>query len=226
MADFIAHIDELYDQKKQDEVFEELKKVADSRDIEVLWRLCRAYYEQSELAKDNKELKKENLDKALDIVSKMKGLGVEHWAHHKWNAIVLSGMSTLIPLSEFQNKMKNAHLIKEEALKSLELKPKDPTVLHLLGRWCFNVPKKGFFGTFAGFAGAPTSTFDEALNFFLQANEIEPTVRNSLFIGDTYVQLGQKDNAKAWYKKAADLPFFGPVQEGFHDEALKKFAEL
>jgi hypothetical protein len=133
--------------------------------------------------------------------------------------------------SDTTSKIKNSFLIKEHALKAQKLNPKDSTVVHVLGRWCFGVANISFVERTAAsviFATPPTSTFEEALDFFLQYDKLvegKGMIRNKLFIGDSYLKLGKKDEAAEWFKKAMECESHSPSDTKFIEEAQKKHKE-
>ncbi|MEQ2187993.1 hypothetical protein GOODEAATRI_010406 [Goodea atripinnis] len=58
--------------------------------------------------------------------------------------------------------------------RSIELNPKDATSLHILGYWCFAFAELPWYQRKVAaviFSKPPTSTFEEALEFFLKAEE-------------------------------------------------------
>ena len=50
--------------------------------------------------------------------------------------------------------------------------------------------------------------------------------RNLVFLGDTYVQLKKKDNAKQFYQKAIDIPIASTFDETLVAEAKQKLGKL
>lgn len=67
-------------------------------------------------------------------------------------------------------------------MKANELTPNDATTLHLLGRWCFSVANITWIERTAAsalFSSPPSSSYEEALGYFLKAS----TVRSALCIG-------------------------------------------
>lgn len=76
------------------------------------------------------------------------------------------------------------------------------------------------------FASPPTSTFEEALTYFLEADKQQANfLRNCIYIGDTYTALKQYDNAREAYKRAAAMPYEGEVETKLHEDAVAKAAK-
>jgi len=123
-------------------------------------------------------------------------------------------------------KIQNAYEVREHALKALELKPGDASTLHLLGRWSLGVARVTWLERKVAqtlFASPPSCTYDDALQWFLKAQEEDPKlVRNSLLIGDTYMLLNMPDKANEWYKKTAAMQPNSNVDNTFIEEAKGK----
>ena len=117
-----------------------------------------------------------------------------------------------------KEKIRDAYLIKEHALKAAQLKPDDATTQYLLGRWCYTVANTDFVTRTAAslfFATPPSSTFEEALQYLLKANELNPNaIRTKISIGDTYAAIKDPTKAKEWYKKATETPVNGKAEKG------------
>jgi len=229
VASITVQSEKLDEEKKYSESFELLEKShkENENEFEITWRLARAYFNISEQKPDDKEYKKQMCMKGLEIAQLALTQNPDHWAGHKWMAIMLSAVAELLATKE---KIENAFKIKEHALKALEIRPEDATTTHLLGRWCYNVASIGWFERKIAatlFATPPESSYDEALKFFLKAGEIEKNfARNDLFTGDTYLALGKKDKAKECYQKAANAPAVSESDKAINQEAKSKLAKL
>eukprot|EP01118_Nematostelium_gracile_P007164 TRINITY_DN2318_c0_g2_i1.p2 TRINITY_DN2318_c0_g2~~TRINITY_DN2318_c0_g2_i1.p2 ORF type:complete len:231 (-),score=86.00 TRINITY_DN2318_c0_g2_i1:69-761(-) len=230
MADeVIKQVDELVENKgSPEQVFEALSKAQTehSDNVEILWRLARAHFDLSD-TKADKAFREDHLKKGYEVASKALTIDGNNPFSNKWFAIMTSAMG------EFQGqkeKIQNSFKIKEHALKANELKPKDATTLHLLGRWCFSVASLSWLERKAAaalFATPPESTFEEALKYFTEAFEVDPTFRRNLvFLGDTYQQLKNKEKAKEFYQKAIDLPATTAFDQSLVTEAKTKIGKL
>jgi len=124
------------------------------------------------------------------------------------------------------DKLLNSFKVKEHALKANDLNPKDSTTLHVLGRWCSEIAKitwiqRKFASTIL--ATPPESSNEEALKFYLEAQEAEPNfLRNAILIGDTYTLLKKQDKANEWFKKASQMPALNDLDKTRVKEALSK----
>eukprot|EP01119_Soliformovum_irregulare_P001675 TRINITY_DN11417_c0_g1_i1.p1 TRINITY_DN11417_c0_g1~~TRINITY_DN11417_c0_g1_i1.p1 ORF type:complete len:243 (-),score=55.15 TRINITY_DN11417_c0_g1_i1:222-917(-) len=200
---------------------------ANPDNAELLWRYARAHFDLADTKPDDKTFRQEQLTKGLAFAQKALDKDPNNFATHKWFAIMTSSVGDFQSTKE---KIGDAFKIKEHALKANELKPRDPTTLHLLGRWCYGVASIGWMERKVAatlFASPPESSWDEALKYFLEANEVDPTLRrNLLFIGDTYAQLKNKDKAKEFYLKVLQLEPKTSFDHSINKEADTKLKKL
>lgn len=73
------------------------------------------------------------------------------------------------------------------------------------------------------FATPPTATFQEALDYFLKAEEIEPNFysTNLLMLAKTYMRLEDAKMAYTYLVKCKEQPVKTPDDELAHSEAVK-----
>jgi len=226
-TEIYAKVDELVNDRKLIEVYpylkeEEEKNPALLEEPEFLWRYARAHFDASERETDP-EKRKVLITKGTAIAEKGLKVGDNVAFCHKWYAILLGQMGDYTSLTD---KLNNSFKVKEHALKANELHPKDATTLHVLGRWCSEVAKitwvqRKLASTL--FATPPESTNEEALKYYLEAQEAEPNfLRNAILIGDTYVLIKNQTKANEWFKKASEMPVGNDLDKARVNEALSK----
>ena len=77
------------------------------------------------------------------------------------------------------------------------------------------------------FATPPTSSFEEALSYFERADKLDNKfARNLLYMGDTYVQVKRKDDARASFERLLQLPAVSAVDRQLHEQARAKLSKL
>jgi tetratricopeptide (TPR) repeat protein len=120
------------------------------------------------------------------------------WATaQKWCSLVVGSLSDYMPMKE---RIQRSYQIRDYGLRALKILKDDPKIPHMLARWCMTVAGVGWVerkiaATF--FAKVPTATFDEAIEYFLQAETLDPLfIRNYHFLAETYVKMGKKNEAK------------------------------
>ncbi|NXN83322.1 RMD2 protein, partial [Bombycilla garrulus] len=155
--------------------------------VDFLWRLARAYGDLFEMTTDAEEKRK--------YFSNIRNLQSNKWEH--LFAIMCGYMSQF---ESVQNKIRNGYLFKEHLDKAIELKPQDPFLYYLNGRWCYSVAQLSWIEkkvAAALFGTPPTSTVEEALQNFLKAEEMHPGYSkcNYVYLAKCYKDLGQRNNA-------------------------------
>ncbi|NXF42951.1 RMD2 protein, partial [Oceanites oceanicus] len=162
-----------------------------------LWRLARAYGDLFEMTTDAEEKRK--------YFSNPRNFQSNKWEH--LFAIMCGYMSQS---ESVQNKIRNGYLFKEHLDKAIELKPQDPFLYYLNGRWCYSVAQLSWIEkkvAAALFGTPPTSTVEEALQNFLKAEEMRPGYSkcNYVYLAKCYKDLGQKNNALKYCDSALSI---------------------
>ncbi|NXN33638.1 RMD2 protein, partial [Nycticryphes semicollaris] len=161
--------------------------------VDFLWRLARAYGDLFEMTTDAEEKKKYYV--CVFFFSPLRF------------AIMCGYMSQF---ESVQNKIRNGYLFKEHLDKAIELKPQDPFLYYLNGRWCYSVAQLSWIEkkvAAALFGTPPTSTVEEALQNFLKAEEMHPgySKYNYVYLAKCYKDLGQKNNALKYCDAALSI---------------------
>ncbi|XP_063161672.1 regulator of microtubule dynamics protein 2 isoform X1 [Candoia aspera] len=161
-----------------------------------LWRLARAYGDMFELTADADEKKNYAAEGKL-VGENAINLDPSSAESHQWFAVMCGYLSQF---ETIQNKIRNGYLFKEHLDKAVALKPQDPLLYYLTGRWCYEVAQLSWIEkkvAAALFGTPPTSTIHEALQNFLKAEEIHPgySKYNYVYLAKCYKDLGQRSNA-------------------------------
>ncbi|NXM10079.1 RMD2 protein, partial [Ploceus nigricollis] len=191
LLNFLQRVDNLHKGSEEDkkEGFRLLLEKEDKYEncVDFLWRLARAYGDLFEMTADAEEKRK--------YFSNIRNLQSNRWEY--LFAIMCGYMSQF---ESVQNKIRNGYLFKEHLDKAIELKPQDPFLYYLNGRWCYSVAQLSWLEkkvAAALFGTPPTSTVEEALQNFLKAEEMHPGYSkcNYVYLAKCYKDLGQKNNA-------------------------------
>ncbi|XP_009282056.1 regulator of microtubule dynamics protein 2 isoform X1 [Aptenodytes patagonicus] len=174
--------------------------------VDFLWRLARAYGDLFEMTTDAEEKRKYVTDGKIKA-EKAVQLDARSAESHQWFAIMCGYMSQF---ESVQNKIRNGYLFKEHLDKAIELKPQDPFLYYLHGRWCYSVAQLSWIEkkvAAALFGTPPTSTVEEALQNFLKAEEMCPgySKYNYVYLAKCYKDLGQKNNALKYCDSALSI---------------------
>ncbi|XP_014122167.1 regulator of microtubule dynamics protein 2 [Zonotrichia leucophrys gambelii] len=174
--------------------------------VDFLWRLARAYGDLFEMTTDAEEKRKYVTDGKIKAEKAIQ-LDAGSAESHQWFAIMCGYMSQF---ESVQNKIRNGYLFKEHLDKAIELKPQDPFLYYLNGRWCYSVAQLSWLEkkvAAALFETPPTSTVEEALQNFLKAEEMHPGYSkcNYVYLAKCYKDLGQKSNALKYCDSALSI---------------------
>ncbi|NXC80302.1 RMD2 protein, partial [Cercotrichas coryphoeus] len=201
LLNFLQKVDNLHKGSEDDkkEGFRLLLEKDDKYEkcVDFLWRLARAYGDMFEMTTDAEEKRK--------YFSSIRNLQSSKWEH--LFAIMCGYMSQF---ESVQNKIRNGYLFKEHLDKAIELKPQDPLLYYLNGRWCYSVAQLSWIEkkvAAALFGTPPTSTVEEALQNFLKAEEMHPGYSkcNYVYLAKCYKDLGQKNNALKYCDSALSI---------------------
>ncbi|KAM7390756.1 hypothetical protein PAMA_008786 [Pampus argenteus] len=224
----LEQADYLYGCAETEKLYQLLLQYKDSDNAEFLWRLARASRDLAVLPDTAAEKKKQLMFEAFEYAKKALEKDENCFAAHKWYAVCLSDVGDY---EGVKVKVGNSYIIREHLERAVELNPKDATSLHILGYWCFAFAELPWYQRKVAaviFSSPPESTYDEALEFFLKAEEVDPNFysKNLLMLGKTYMAM--KDNSKAllWLTKAKDYPPHTLEDKEVHKEAVDLLKKL
>ncbi|CAI5437611.1 unnamed protein product [Caenorhabditis angaria] len=224
--DLIVHdTDELYDNYLIDNCYNILRKFGSSDCSELLWRLARVVCEKSKLSKDPAE-KKQLMLEAFEIVKK--ALANEPaegcFGAHKWYGILLDYVGEI---EGNKSRIEKAYEVREHLERALAIYDGDATTWHILGIWHFSFADMGYATRMVAkaiFATPPSSTYEQALHYFLKAEEISPNFysTNTYYIAEVYERLGQKEKAVENYIKSFKMAVITSDDAKIHKQAHEK----
>ncbi|XP_008305908.1 regulator of microtubule dynamics protein 1 [Cynoglossus semilaevis] len=220
--------DYLYSCAETQKLYQLLLQHKDSNEAEFLWRLARASRDLSLLPDMDPQQKKKLVFEALEYAKRALERDDKCFAAHKWYAVCLSDVGDY---EGTKVKIGNSYIIREHLEKAIELNPKDATSIHILGYWCFSFAALPWYQrkvAAAIFSSPPQSTYKEALDFFLKAEEVDPNFysKNLLMLGRTYLAMNDKQMAQFWLTKAKDYPAHTLEDKEVHREAVELLKKL
>lgn len=179
-------------------------------DYELLWRVAKARkLAAQEVAGLSAADKQRLFEGAYSSAAAAVALRPDAWQGHYWAGIALSLAGDFKSTSD---QLKNAFVIRQHFDSALALNPKpNGTCYYLLGVWCFTFADMSWVTRKAAsliYATPPSSSYEEALGFFLKAESVEPGFysRNALMLGKVYLRLGNASEARVWLQRAAGAP--------------------
>ncbi|KAF0688607.1 Aste57867_19780 [Aphanomyces stellatus] len=197
------------------------------QDVGLLWRLARAYYDVASLPSTPADEKKSLTYRARDTIETALALDETHFAVHKAGIILSS-------VGEFEGSkatIANSYAVRDHWLRAIELNPADATSHHLLGRWSLTIADISWIErqlAAAIFGTPPKATYNDALAYFLAADEISPGFwkKNTFMIAQTYSKLHDVPQAQTWVLKALAIPSVTDEDNQVHQEADALRAKL
>ncbi|NXB77258.1 RMD2 protein, partial [Donacobius atricapilla] len=201
LCNFLQQVDNLHKGSEDDkkEGFRLLLEKDDKYEncVDFLWRLARAYGDLFEMTTDAEEKRKYFSS-------------IRNWQSNKWQHLFAIMCGYMSQFESVQNKIRNGYLFKEHLDKAIELKPQDPFLYYLNGRWCYSVAQLSWLEkkvAAALFGTPPTSTVEEALQNFLKAEEMHPGYSkcNYVYLAKCYKDLGQRNNALKYCDSALSI---------------------
>ena len=208
-----SNLDTLYEKGQWTKLYDSSKALYEAendKDPEIVWRFARAAYEMSkcpEIQKDTK-LKNKYVYEAFEVAKQGLAIAPSHFKMHLWYGILLLSVGEI---EGSKVKIKNLPTVKEHFVKAKELNPNDGTALNLLGRWCKGIVEIDWFSRQIAntiFGTIPTTSYEEALSYFLAAEKIQPGfyLSNQLSIAQCLIALNRVEEAKKWLASSLDIP--------------------
>lgn len=226
--ELLEQADYLYSCAETEKLYQLLLQHKDRDDAEFLWRLARATRDMSLLPDTAADTKKRLVYESYDCAKRALEKSEECFAAHKWFAICLSDKGDY---EGIKVKLGNSYIIRDHLQRAIELNPKDATTLYILGYWCFAFADLPWYQRKVAaviFATPPESSFEEALEYFLKAEEVDPNFysKNLLMLGKTYLKMNDKETAKLWLSKAKEFPPLTHEDKEVHKEAVDLLKSL
>lgn len=187
-----------------------LEKIEEnSENDEYLWRLAKAIHLKGIMAHKRGELekKKELSFSAFKYAEQALKQNDKNPEVHKWYAITIGSLAEYVGLQE---KIQNGYTFKKHVDEAIRLKPSDPTLHHMLGRWCYEVAmltwiEKKIASTL--FSTPPDATLFEARQHLIKADNLKSDWKeNILFIAKCYIGESDYSSAATWIEKGVKLP--------------------
>lgn len=178
----------------------------DCDDPDLLWRLARVTFKRCE--QSPKQERDAGLAEGITYLDKAVQCGGDNLGQvHKWYSILIGSKKEHPSTKE---RIQDGFLIKKHVERAIELMPQDPLNYYVLGNWCYEVAGTPWYIRKAGqliFSEIPCSSYDEALQHFLKAEETKPNFysRNLLMIAKTLLELNRKEDSVVYLRRCVHL---------------------
>uniref|UniRef100_A0A3B4AF68 Regulator of microtubule dynamics protein 1 n=1 Tax=Periophthalmus magnuspinnatus TaxID=409849 RepID=A0A3B4AF68_9GOBI len=209
----LEQADYLYSCAETDKLYQLLLQHKDRDDAEFLWRLARVTRDVALLPDTAPEKKKQLIYESLECAKRALDKDETCFAAHKWYAICLSNVGDY---EGIKVKLGNSYVIKDHLLvcEHLEYICAVCVVIYIyliINALCFSFADLPWYQRKVAaviFATPPTSTYEEAVEYFLKAEAVDPNFysMNLLMLGKTYLRMNNKEQAKLWLTKAKEYP--------------------
>lgn len=198
-----------------------MKRQEYANNADYLWRMAKVTHLCGITAQKNGDLsrKKELAFEAFGYARDALAADEKNPEVHKWYAITIGSLSEFVGV---QQKIQNGYEFKEHVDTAVKLKPSDPTLHHMLGRWCFEVAtltwiERKLASTL--YSAPPQSTMQESRAHLFAADKLKSNWKeNMLFIAKTYICEGNYSPAISWIDRAVAVPCSGEGDEVAHRE--------
>lgn len=226
--ELLEQADYLYSSAETEKLYQLLLQHKNRDDAEFLWRLARATRDMALLPDTAADTKKQLIYESYDCAKRALERDETCFAAHKWYAICLSDTGDY---EGIKVKLGNSYIVRDHLKRAIELNPKDATSLYILGYWCYAFADLPWYQRKVAaviFTTPPTSTFEEALEFFLKAEAVDPNFysKNLLMLGKTFLKMNDKEQAKLWLTKAKEYPPLTHEDKEVHKEAVDLLKSL
>ncbi len=163
--------------------------------------------------------------KALNLSGKAIEIDPNNGYGYERKSLAFGGLASLQGLKE---KVQLADSVRIYAEKALEINPNGRT-LHILGRWHYEVSQFGGFTRFFArlfFGTAPKASYEEALDYFSQAGELEDFPVHHYWIALTHLKMKNKEAAREHFEYILTLENQLHNDQLFKDRAKKELERL
>ena len=200
-------------------------RAKDSTQVDVLWRLTRAYVELGELAA-KKSQKKKFYDAAMLHGHSAIRADSESCIAFTWLSIAEGTTATVVG---FKEQVRLAWLIREHALKAIELDPKSDIAYHVMARWNAEIASiGGLKRTMANlfFGDLPEASYEESIAYYRRAIELHDQVHHRLELAKLYLRMDEYDTAQQKLEYVLTMSSEKRLDDKYKDEARLLLAHL
>lgn len=191
-----------------------------NEDCEFLWRLAKACILWANSMEKKNPKKKQIIFEGRDIALKAYALNDENFEALRWTAVLIGAATEFLGV---RDKIREGKVFTDYLNRAIAIDPKEFTLLHLRGRFCFEVSNLNWLEKKVAntlFSGVPDCTTDDALADFLEAEKYAPFAwaENLLFIARCYTIKKHKELAYEYVEK---IEAIGKTDDAI-DEGLRE----
>lgn len=182
----------------------------DSTSYDALWRASQAYADIAKQLTNAQAARRDSLY-AIGLALANQAVAINpNGADGHFMVAVATGRVALTKGA--RERVRYARVVRDEAMRALELNPRHDGAMHVLGRWNAEIMRlsgltKFFAKTFLGAGVFNQASWDNAVNYYNQAIETAPTnLYHHLDLGEALVDADRKPEAVPHLEHVAALP--------------------
>jgi len=166
-----------------------------SNDAELLWRKASAHFEIADQTSDV-SIHKTQFYPGFESAKKAVELKPNSARAHHWYAVLIGKIGMI---EGTEQKIINSYEVEKYALKAIELDPNYDGTYHVIGRWHYEISNLSWIERKIAslvYESPPKGSFEKAVEFFDKAISVAPNdIRHHVWLGKTYIELDQEENA-------------------------------
>jgi tetratricopeptide (TPR) repeat protein len=203
----------------------------DSMHYETLWRASQGYVDLGKALTSSMAARRDSLyAEGLALAQRAVRVNAYGADGHFMVAVATGRVALTKGASE---RVRFAGLVREEALRAIELDPKHDGAMHVMGRWNAEIQRlpgitKFFARTFMGAAIFNQASWDNAMNYFNQAVQIAPNnIYHQLDFAEALNDAGRRSEAIPHLQQVAVLPLgCDPSDPAYKQQAAALLARI
>lgn len=227
LQESLSVVDQLREQREFREAISRLTTLREAHpeNVQVLWRLAFTWADlgkASERQHQRKDAYKTALSHAEDALS---ADSASAWAH-----LAMAMAEGRVALNAgTQERIQRSRAVKHHAEQAIELDSSLAGAYHIRGRWHREVASLGFFQRAllkTVYGGLPDASYEQAVQDFTRAIELEDRPFHHLELGKTYLKMDRPEAARREFETVLDLPRSDPFDSEYKAEARQLLEEL
>ena len=229
LADLLMQAEVAHDAKDYEATMKLLKAAEelDGQNEQVLWKISRGYFDFADRKPNDLEYKKKYIYDGRAYAEKALALNDKSAGGHKWYAIHHGQIGEA---EGTEQKIKNSYGMRDHTMLAIKYDPSNAGNYHVMGRWHFALSDLSWLERQVAsiiYATPPEASFEEALEFFTKAHDLDnKDIRNMLYIGYCYDELGNDEEAADWLNMAMNANASSDSDRGLQVEAKEALDDL
>ncbi len=229
VADLLIQAEVAHDANDYEATMKLLKEAEklDGQNEEVLWKISRGYFDFADRKPNDFEYKKQFIYDGRDYAERALAINDKSAGAHKWYAI---NHGQIGEAEGTEQKIKNSYGMRDHTMLAIKYDPSDAGNYHVMGRWHYALADLSWIERQIAsiiYATPPEASFEEALEFFKKANELDKEdIRNMLYIGYCYEKLDDDKSAADWFNMAIHANASSDSDRGLQAEAKEALDDL